>query len=1070
MFQSNFMNLRALVMTACMMLLPIAAIAQTTITGVVRETSGEPVPGASVREKGTTNGAATDLDGNFSFKVSDPKATIVVSFVGYETLEVPLAGRKNLTITLKTDDELLEDVVVVGYGTMKKKLVTGATVEVKGDDIAKLNTTAVLGALQSQTPGVNIQSKSGQPGEGFNINIRGAGTNGSTTPLYIIDGVAGDINSLAPGDIERIDVLKDAASAAIYGARAANGVILITTKQGKAGKMQVSYDGYFGWQNAYKMPQLLTAKQYMGVMDQINVNSGGTPFDWVNIVGQDKYDAYMSGADNGTNWLEEIRKKNALTTSHAINITGGSDRSVYASGFSYMKQNGIFGGPAASDYSRFTARFNSEHVLWRKGDLDIVTFGENLYYNHNEKSGISIGSQYANPISDALRAVPIIPLYNENGEYFGGDDYGSETSGLKAYPGAGMYFSNPIYDLANSQDANNKSKNYSLSMTAYVKIQPLKGLTWKSQFGYKHSSSSWRGYLPIYDDNANVNKTRNVNSVNQNMSTGWSWSMEHTLNYKFDLADAHHFDILAGGSLERSGYNMGEYMEGNSSDLLFSDFQRAYLTNAQASTGVTVGGYPWGDSAIASYFGRINYDYKETYMASVVLRADGSSNFAKGHRWGWFPSVSAGWVLSNEKFMESTQSWLDFAKIRASFGQNGNCNIANFNYLATVIFDEKGQYPFNQKNGYSQGGYVGSLVNENTTWETSEQWDIGLDTRFLNNRLSFSFDWYIKNTKDLLIQAPVLLEYGLDAPYVNGGNVRNTGIEFAVNWKDHIGDLGYSINFNLAHNKNKVTKVANENGYINGSETALQTQGTYVYRMEVGHPIGYFIGYKTAGVIQNETDLQAYLDANCLGDAANSKQGTGIKPGDLKFVDTNGDGQVNDDDKVEIGSPHPTWTGGLGLQFDYKGFDLGLTFYGSFGNQIYKYWRNEGSAWYENYTTEVYKYWHGEGTSNTLPRLEKSSQSVNWTENSDIFCHNADYVRLQNITLGYNFKTGFKKLPIQSARLYFTIQNLFTITGYNGMDPENGNNAGAADSWASGLDLGYYPAPRTFMVGVNLKF
>ncbi len=1054
-------------MVLSLVLLPLSAIAQVAISGVVRETTGEPIPGASVREKGTTNGAATDIDGKFSFRASKANATLVVSFVGYETQEVNLAGRKNLTITLKSDDELLDDVVVVGYGTMKKKLVTGATVEVKGEDIEKMNTSSVLGALQGQTPGVNLQSLSGQPGEGFKISIRGAGTNSDTTPLYIIDGVAGDINSLSPGDIERIDVLKDGATAAIYGARGANGVIIITTKSGRAGKVSVSYDGYFGWQNVLKMPELLNAKQYMQVMDQINVNSGGSPFDWKNITG-DKYEGYMDGSDKGTNWLDEIRNENALTTSHSINVAGGSDRGVYSTGVSYMKQNGIFGGPAASNFSRFTARFNNEQTLWRKGDLDIVKFGTQIRYMHTQKSGISIGSQYANPISDALRAAPIIPVYNSKGEYFGGDDYGTEAEGLKAFPG-GMYFKNLLNGLAHTQDANNMRKNYRLNMVGYLTVQPIKGLTWRSQFSYRQTSHSWRGYNAVYHDNANVNAENSINNVNQNMSTGWSWTMEHTLNYKFSL-DKNNFDVLAGGSLEHWGHQGGESMSASSSDLLFSDFDRAYLTNAQASSGITVGGEPWNDGALGSYFGRINYDYNETYMASVVLRTDGSSNFAKGHRWGWFPSVSAGWAITNEKFMESTQSWLDFLKLRASYGQNGNHNIRPFNFLSTVTFDEKGQYPFNNKNGYTQGGYVGRATNENTTWETSEQWNIGLDARFLSNRLTFGFDWYVKNTRDLLIAAPILAQYGLEAPFINGGSVRNGGIEIALGWRDKVGDLGYSINVNAAHNKNKVTAVDNLTHCINGKPDALQTQSTYVYRMELGHPIGYFYGYKTAGVIQNEADLQNYLAKYCDGDINNSLPKDALRPGDLKIVDTNGDHKITEEDKTEIGSPHPTWTGGLSLAFDYKGFDLGMTFYGSFGNQIYRYWRNEGSDWYGNYTTDVYNYWHGEGTSNTLPRLEKSSSSINWTENSDIFCHNADYIRFQNITLGYNFKTAFKKLPIESARLYFTVQNLFTITGYSGMDPEVGSNAGSDESWASGLDLGYYPTPRTFMVGVNLKF
>ena len=377
-----------------------------TITGTVVDSSGIPVIGANILEKGTTNGVITDIDGNFSLNIS-AGAILQVSYIGYVSQEITVDNQTSLQIVLKEDTETLEEVVVVGYGVQKKKLVTGATVQVKGDNIQKLNTSNALGALQSQTPGVNIVAASGQPGEGYKVNIRGAGTNGSTTPLYIIDGVEGDINAISPADIESVDVLKDAASAAIYGARAANGVILVTTKQGKTGKIQVSYDGYVGWQNVYKMPDLLTAGEYMQVMDKVSVSGGGQPYDWTDYMTQAQYDAYMNGSDAGTNWLEAIRNKNAITTSHSINLAGGSDYSKYSTGISYMKQEGTLGKPAASDYSRFTVRMNSEHILWHEGDLDIITFGENLYYNHNQRSGIYTNGQYSNNISGDVACKPI---------------------------------------------------------------------------------------------------------------------------------------------------------------------------------------------------------------------------------------------------------------------------------------------------------------------------------------------------------------------------------------------------------------------------------------------------------------------------------------------------------------------------------------------------------------------------------------------------------------------------------------------------------------------------------------
>lgn len=826
------------------------------ITGTVKDATGMEVIGANVIVKGTTNGVITDLDGKFSLEAA-PGSIIEISYIGYMTQEIPVTAQtSDLQITLKEDSQSLDEVVVVGYGVQKKKLVTGATLQVKGENIQKLNTTNPLGALQSQSPGVNIVANSGQPGKSFDINIRGAGTNGSTTPLYIIDGVEGDINSLSPADIESLDVLKDAASAAIYGSRAANGVVLITTKQGKQGKLQVSYDGYVGFQNVYKMPDLLNAKEYMAVMDQLNFNTGNQPYTWTNYMSQEQYNRYMSGEDEGTNWLDAIRNKNAITTSHSLNLAGGTERSKFSTGVSYTKQEGTLGKPVASDYQRFTVRMNSEHILWKEGDLDIITFGENLYYNHNESSGISEGNQYGNDISWMLRANPLVPIYNENGDYYMYDDL--NKAGWFNY---NSYTSNPIAAMVNSSRGNNKSKNYGLTMVGYLKVQPIKGLVYKGQVSYKQNSSSYRGYSPAYKLTSTDQKL--TNEVTQNMTTGWDWQIENTLSYTFNI-EKHNFDVLVGQSFKKSGFGMGEYLEATANDLLFSDWDRAYISNSMASQPTSAKGYPTGDNALASFFGRINYNFNEKYMASVILRTDGSSNFARGKRWGTFPSVSAGWVVSNEDFMESTHDWMDFLKIRASWGQNGNCNIDNFQYFSTVAFDHLGQYSFgNNKGTATQGGYASIMPNEDVTWETSEQLDLGLDARFLSGRLSLNFDWYNKKTKDLLIVAPILDSYGTNAPYINGGTVENKGVEIGLGWNDQKGDWTYGVNLNLAHNKNEVTQINNKDGYILGPDKVLAENTRPVSRMEVGHPIGYFWAYKTEGVMQNADDVQAYLDKNC---------------------------------------------------------------------------------------------------------------------------------------------------------------------------------------------------------------
>ena len=1037
------------------------------VTGNVSDAEG-PVIGASVVEKGnTSNGTVTDLDGNFTLNVK-PGATIVVTYIGYQTQEIAVGNQSNINVTMKGDDRSLDEVVVVGYGVQKKKLVTGSTIEVKGDDIQKMNTTQVLGALQSQTPGVNIQAASGQPGDGFKISIRGAGTNGNTAPLYIIDGVAGDINNLNPADIERIDVLKDAASCAIYGSAAANGVILVTTKQGKQGKVQVSYDANVGWANVYRMPKMLTAKQYMQVMDQVRFNSGENGYDWKSIMGEDLYNSYMDGSNEGTNWVEAIRNKNAVTTSHALNVTGGSDRSTFSLGGGYQYQDGVFGNVVKSDYRRFTFRINSEHVIYRsdKG-LDVVKIGENVYYQHKQNQGIQIGNQYSNELSNMLRANPCIPMYNEDGSYTKDADLKNWINNYNSYS------VNPIYKMLNSQSGHNKSVNQNLHATAYLEIQPIKNLIYRGQLNYNQNTYTWRTYLPVFSANTtNADNFRTEDKATNQIGTSWGWSSTNTLNYKFDLNKKHNFDVLVGTEYSQSRPDFGFSLQATSSNSVFGDMMHAYMTYMKNNNAAAVTGTPSDDTRSMSYFGRLNYNFDEKYMLSAIIRADGNSKFAPGKRWGYFPSVSAGWVISNEKFMASTTSWLDFLKLRAGWGQNGNAQtINNFQWQGTYAFDANSYYTFNNNpDQYTAGAAPSRLTNPDLTWETSEQLNIGLDARFLNGRLGFVFDWYDKKTKDLLVAVPVDPTTGFSTQIKNAGTVENKGVELALTWNDKIGkDFQYNIGWNMAYNKNEVTKVNSNQKYNNGGNDELAQNTGYMARFEEGHPIGYFWGYKTEGVMQNDADVQAYLDKNCGGNAANSKQGTGIKPGDLKFVDVNGDGVVNDEDKTEIGSPQPDVTMGITLGASYKGFDLSVTGYGAFGQQVARSYRKFTDGEFENFTTEVFDYWHGEGTSNKYPLLAHMNAGPNWQTISDIYIENASYFRLQNLTVGYDFTKIWKTSPFQQLRLYFTAQNLFTITGYKGMDPENGTAIGS-DSWVTGVDVGNYPQPRTYMVGVNIKF
>ena len=1083
------MNLKikknALVASACMAFLlggapqvwaadfdSVTAAQQQTkkITGTILDQAGIPVIGANVLEKGTSNGTITNLDGKFTLNVK-PGATLHISYIGYKVEEITVGSAQNYQITLKEDTERLDEVVVVGYGIQKKKLVTGATVEVKGEDIAKLNTTQALGALQSQTPGVNIQANSGQPGDGFKISIRGAGTNGNTAPLYIIDGVAGDINNLNPADIERIDVLKDAASCAIYGSAAANGVILVTTKQGKEGKLQISYDANIGISNVYRLPQMLTAKQYMEVQDVMQFNTGAPLWNWSDYLDEDLLAAYQSGANPGTNWVEAIRNKDAITTSHALNLTGGTDRSKISLGAGYQYQDGVFGNVVKSDYRRFTFRINSEHILYRNSKgMDVVKVGETMYYSHKQSQGIQIGNQYSNALSTMLRANPLVPMYNADGEYFGWEDI--KNSGTKGLQNYNQYTVNPILVLVNSQNAANKSVNHGFNLSGYLEIQPIKNLIYRGQVNYNQSTWSWRSFLPVFTANAlTADGFRSESQATNQLGTGWGWSTTNTLNYRFDIED-HNFDILLGTEYGESRPDYGFSLSATASNAIFDDLRHAYMDYMKNNTSATVGGSPYGDSRSFSYFGRLNYNWKETYMLSAIMRADGNSKFAPGQRWGYFPSVSAGWVISNESFMEDLQGKIDFLKLRAGWGQNGNAgSVGNFQWQGTFQFGPYGNYSFNSnKDGYTSGAYPSRLENLDLTWETSEQMNIGLDARFLNSRLNFTFDYYQKKTKDLLVQVPIDASTGFSTMWSNAGTVKNEGFEVALAWHDQIGkDFNYNIGWNMAYNKNKVTEVNSSQKYNNGGNDLL-SQGTGVIaRFEEGHPIGYFWGYKTDGVIQNEQDLAAYKSTLLNGDPANSRQGSSLQVGDLKFVDVNGDGILNDNDKTNLGNPHPDVTMGINLGASYKGFDFNVTGFAALGQEVARSYRKFADGAQENFTTEVYDYWNGEGTSNKYPRFARMNVGANWQTISDIYIEDASYFRLQNLTLGYDFKYLWKNCPFPQLRLYVAAQNLFTITGYKGMDPENGKAIGS-ESWVTGVDVGNYPQPRTFLVGVNVKF
>ena len=1029
--------------------------------GVVLDSSNQPVIGATVVEVGTKgNGTLTGSDGTFTLNVAQG-ASLQISYIGYKTETVKVTGR-SLTIILQDDSEMLSDVVVVGYGTQQKKLVTGSTVHVTSENIEAVNAVDAFGALQSLASGMNIVMNSGQPGEGYKVVIRGMGTAGSNTPLYVVDGVPGaNIDDLSPNDIESIDVLKDAASSAIYGARASNGVILVTTKKGKSsGRVQVSFDGYMGWQNINTNGVTpLNAKEYMEIINKAREIQGVEPYVWENYIPK-QYSQIMNGSWNGTNWLEETTIDNAPIHNASINISGGSDLSRFALGFTKYHQTGTLGAPADPKFDRYTVRLNSDYSLIRKKGRDVLKVGENITFSSTDKRGVSVGGIYGNSIRTLLAMTPLLPAYNEDGSYYEYKDILADKWNFldeAANPLASMKYDNGM----------GYNKGWRLQTNFFLEFAPIKGLTWRTSAGWLYRHRESRSYVPVYELSAK--KSNPNDDVRQSQSYNIRWSLENTINWKKSF-DNHNFDVLLGQSVEKWGYGNGVNVT-NSNSLFPGSFDHAYIANANVvdPAYTSIGGSPESQGSLSSFFGRVNYNYAETYLLSLVLRADGSSNFARGHRWGYFPSISAGWVISNESFMESTKSWLDFLKLRASWGQNGNCNIANFQYLATIAFDDP--YYFDNKDNPGLGAYPNILPNEDVKWETSEQLDLGFDARFLNSRLGIAFDWYKKTTKDWLVVAPMLLSYGTGAPYINGGDIENKGYEVQLSWNDRIGkDFRYNIGVNFSHNKNEVTRLANSEGIIHGGSNAIAQNTAELYRLEVGYPIGYFWGYEMEGIIQNEQQLQDYLDRNCGGDKANSLQGASLQPGDVMFKDFNGNGKIDkdDSDKTMIGDPNPDYTLGLNINIAYKGFDLGINGYGSFGQQVAKSYRQFSDHPDDNYCTDVFtKYWTGEGSTNKYPRFS-DGKTANMSEISRVWIEDADFFKISRVSLGYDFKRLYSKLPVQKCRLYMSLSNFFTFTGYSGMDPEVGFGNGT--SWASGIDCGYYPSSRSFQVGLNVIF
>lgn len=996
--------------------------ARQTITGKVTDTGdGSPLPGVNIIIKGTTRGVTTGADGSFTLEASSSDI-LVVSLVGYVKQEISVNGRKQLNISMTSTATGLDELVVVGYGAQKKKVLTGATVHIGNDDLIKNRSVSVESSLQGQAPGVQVTSNSGQPGEAVKIVIRGIGTNGDSRPLFVVDGFpAEDINYLNPADIESVDVLKDAASTAIYGTRAANGIVMITTKKGKAGKTVVSLDASYGLQNPARKLDLLNAQQYGNIMNEASVNSGKQPMFSA---------AQLQKMGEGTDWQKAATLKNAPIQQYSLGLAGGNEKSVYSSSISYNGQQGIMGLPGRSYFERTAFRINSEHKLWQ----DRVRTGENLTYTHTRQRGIGTGNIYNNSIRGLLNTSPTFPVYDSSGNYGKSPVAADEV--------------NPIGIIDYTQQ--NKTITDRVLGNIYLDITLLKGLSLRTDLGVDLSYNYNNSFIPVYELAANNSNTKSTASQGMYRNLKWNW--DNTLTYQRQFGK-HSLNVMAGTSaLQNEAYNVG----GSVTDLIMPDFDHAILENGTNKTTQKVFGTR-DLNRLQSYFGRVYYNFDEKYLLTAIFRRDASTRFGPGHKWGNFPGFSAGWIASNENFLKDVR-WLDFLKLRAGWGRNGNERIRNYAYLATItsIYQD---YYFNGIK--SVGSSPDKIPNPNLGWESADQWDIGFDATLFKD-FTVTFDWYRKTTVDWLVTAPIPQLAGTGAPTINGGNVQNKGIELAVNYSHQFGDLRLAVGGNITFNRNEVLEIPNQEGVLHPTYNGVLSSNMDEYFLaRNGMPMGYFYGLKTDGIFQNQQEIDSYTGKN-------GKIQPDAAPGDVRFVDLNGDGTINAQDKTKVGNPLPQQTYGINFSAGWKGLDLSVLLSGVGGNQVVDGTRAYDRA-YNNYTTAIFDRWHGEGTSSTTPRVTLGDEpNNNYRRFSDLYVHNGAFLRIKSVNLSYDLKrTLLKRMPIGAFSVFVSGLNLFTFTHYRGLDPEVGYGI---DSWSSGTDLGYYPQPRTILVGLNVKF
>lgn len=1066
------MNKNKLLTMIMALLVSVFSSAQNLITGSVTDESGEPLMGASLAEKGNErNGTTTDIDGRFSINVSNG-ATLLVSYIGYATQNV--TARNGMTIVMQEEGLSLDEVMIIGYGVQKKSVVTASIAKISSQELEGKTRLRAEDALKGMAAGVNVTSSSGQPGSQSMIRIRGIGTINNSNPLYIIDGMPTDQNgmeSVNPNDIESIEVLKDAASGAIYGARAANGVILVTTKKGQEGNATINYNFSTGWQSAWRKRDVTGATDYAILQNEKYMNGGMAPIyaDPLNLT--DANGDAITGF--GTDWQALLFNDNAPITQHDLSVSGANDKVNYYFSVGYFTQDGIVGGNyGMSNYDRFTVRsnnlFNLIDATRQRNFLNKVDLGVNISYMKVNNTGIDANSTWGSPLGSALYLAPTLPVtlkgtaaQNMISQYSAYDLYYDENGNPYTIPGYIGSYNEQNNPIALMQGNPQKNWSHKFMPKLSLDMQLVGNLSYHLSLSAEQSFWGYEGAtLQKYYYSGNNNSDHTQASAYKGNNT--TWQIENTLTYSKTIG-RHSFDLVAGQSAMKF---KGDELGGSHWNLINTDKPSINYTTGgniglttdenDVITGATsyvgVWGGPYIEHRLASYFGRLSYNYDERYMFQATLRRDGSSRFGTNNRFGTFPSASVGWNVTNEQFMSGTSDLISNLKLRASWGKNGNDNIGDFAYTTLTNTGGSSNYYFGTSQNLTYGSKANRLANEDLKWEESEQTDLGIDLGFFDNSLTFAVDYFVKKTNGMIIEMPIPSYVGEAKPLANAGDMVNSGWEFELGYKRNFGDLFVSVNGNASYLHNELKNLGNDTGFLNWGISQFSDGGT---RAENGQPFPFFYGYKTLGVFQNQAQVDAYLN----GDGG--KIQPDAHPGDLIFADVNGDGRITSDDRTNIGNGTPDWTFGLNLYAEWKGFDVSAFFQGVYGADVFDatYRQDIASG---NYPTWVLSRWTGEGTSNRIPML-KQGDSKNWVC-SDIYIQDGSYTRLKNLTVGYTLPGNItKKAGISRLRVYGMAENLFTWTRYWGFDPEIGSG-----STGMGVDYGVYPQARTFTVGLNV--